>query len=92
MAEIRIDRAHNLGRSEAQRRLNELAPTLKDRYGVELDWEDDSHARLRGTGVSGTVVFDDGRLAVDLRLGLLLRPLAGRIRAALERQIDKALT
>ncbi len=91
MSEIKIERAHGLGQSEAQRRVTELEPKLKDKYGVKLDWKG-SQAQVKGTGVSGTLNVHNDKVAIDIKLGLLLRPMAGKIREALERQIDKALT
>lgn len=90
MSEIKIQRSHKLGRDEAHRRVSELAPKLKSKYGVELDWSGDE-ARVKGTGVSGTLLVAADKVAVDLKLGLLMRPMAGKIRTALETQIDKAL-
>lgn len=90
MAEIRIERNHQLGKREAHRRLAEIEPKLKEKYGVELTWAGD-HAQVKGTGVSGQLSLGEERLALDLKIGLLLRPMAGKIRTALERQIDQAL-
>ena len=48
---------------------------------------------LKGTGVIGTrSTFSDTRSPCEVKLGFLLKPMAGKIREALERQIDKALT
>jgi putative polyhydroxyalkanoate system protein len=91
MSEIKIERTHNLGKTEAEKRVKQLEPKLKDKYGVELSWKSDGEAQVKGTGLSGVLRVDDVNVAVDLKLGLLLRPMAGKIRGALEHQIDKAL-
>lgn len=90
MSEIRIERCHQLGRAEAQRRVTEIEPKLRERFGVRLEWDGDQ-AQLKGSGVSGSVAVSDAQLAIDIKLGLLLRPMAGKIRESLERQIDRAL-
>jgi putative polyhydroxyalkanoate system protein len=92
MAEIKIDRNHTLGQAEAQKRVTDLAPKLKEKYGVELAWKGDGEAQVKGTGVTGTLRVAAEAVHIDLKLGLLLRPMAGKIRSALEHQIDKALT
>jgi putative polyhydroxyalkanoate system protein len=46
---------------------------------------------VTGKGVSGSIAISDTQLVVNLKLGLMMRPLAGQIRAAIQRQIDKAL-
>ncbi len=91
MAEIRIERPHSLGKAEAKKRVQDLEPKLKTKYGVELAWNGDGEAQVKGTGVSGLLRVAESNVAVDLKLGLLLRPMAGKIRGALEHQIDKAL-
>jgi putative polyhydroxyalkanoate system protein len=91
MSEIRIERPHALGLTEASRRVRDLEPKLKDRYGIKLDWSGDT-ANVKGSGVSGTIAVAEGKVDVQLKLGLLLRPMAGKIREAIDQQIEKALT
>ncbi len=90
MSDIKIEKHHSLGRDEAHRRVVEMAPKLRDKYGVKLDWQGDK-AQLKGSGVSGHIDIDDSKVEVQLKLGLLLRPMSGKIREAIERQIDRAL-
>ena len=92
MAEIKIERNHTLGKNEAQKRVSELEPKLKEKYGVELAWKGNGEAQVKGTGVSGTLRVAEAAVHIDLKLGMLLRPMASKIRSALEHQIDKALT
>lgn len=90
MSEIKIQRSHQLGQTEAQKRVTSMEAKLKDKYGVKLDWKG-NHADVKGSGVSGTISVLDQEVAVQLKLGLLLKPMSGKIREALETQIDKAL-
>jgi len=90
MAEIKIERTHALGSAGAKERIESMEPKLKEKYSVKLEWNGDT-ASLKGTGVTGTISVEAQRVAVNLKLGLLLRPLAGKIREGLETQIDAAL-
>jgi len=63
---------------------------LKDRYGVTLSWRGNS-ATVAGKGVSGSFAVDDGRIRIELKLGMLLRPLKGKIQGSIERSVDRAL-
>lgn len=90
MSEIKIDRAHNLGLAEARKRVDALGPKLKEKYGVSLEWNGNT-ANVKGSGVSGTLAVEDAKVAVNVKLGLLLRPLAGKIKEGLEHQVNKAL-
>ena len=90
MSEIKIERNHKLGVAEARKRVDNLAPKLKQHYGVSLEWKGNV-AEVKGTGVSGTLAVEDAKIAVNIKLGFLLRPLAGKIKEGLEHQVNKAL-
>jgi putative polyhydroxyalkanoate system protein len=90
MSEIKITREHALGRDEARRRVNAMEVKLRDKYGVKLQWTGDS-AEFKGTGVTGTLSVEENAVAVNLKLGLLMKPMAGKIREAMEHQLGKAL-
>lgn len=90
MSEIKIERAHKLGSKEARKRVDNLEAKLKEKYGVSLEWNGNV-ANVKGTGVSGTLAVEDAKVAVNIKLGLLLRPLAGQIKQGLEHQVNKAL-
>lgn len=92
MANISIKRDHNLGQDEAQKRIRQMEPKLKEKYGVSLDWSSDEDASISGKGVSGNVKVDSSKLNINLKLGILLKPMEGKIRESLQRQVDKALT
>lgn len=90
MADIELDREHALGSEGATDRLKGIEDKLKERYGVTLDWRG-SLADVRGKGVSGTITVEETRVALELKLSLMLKPLKGKIREGIERQVDKAL-
>lgn len=90
MSEIAFSRAHALGAEVLKGRLAALEGKLQQRYGVRLSWRG-SVAELTGPGVSGTINVDEKQVAVNLKLGLLMRPLAAQIKEAMGRQIDRAL-
>jgi putative polyhydroxyalkanoate system protein len=90
MADIKIERNHSLGKAEAKKRVLDLETKLKEKYGVKLDWRGDK-ADVKGTGVSGSLDVGEARVALELKLGLLLKPMGGKIRQAIERTVDKAL-
>ena len=90
MAAIEISRDHTLGADEATRRIQTIEPDLQSKYGVKLSWRSGG-ADLKGKGVSGQVKLTEDHLRLSLDLGLLLRPMAGKIKAAIERKLDAAL-
>lgn len=91
MSHVKIDRNHSMGAAAARERVAEIEPMLKDKYGVSLDWRG-NEATVKGRGVTGAASITDDHLLIELKLGLLIRPLAGKIQKVMEEQLDRALT
>lgn len=91
MSMISISREHGLKLEEAMERLHGFERKIQDRFGVAMQWNG-NQATFDGKGVSGEVRVDDTQVHIDLKLGLLMRPLSKQIREVMERQIDKALS
>jgi len=90
MSMIDIEKAHGLGLDEARERISKIAPDLKSKYRVDLIWSGD-RAKVKGPGFSGSAWVDADRLGMNIKLGLLLKPIAGKIKRAIESAIDDAL-
>ena len=92
MAKIRIDEAHGLGRADAARaKVEPVEEKLKDKFGVTFHWAGNK-AAIKGKGVSGEFRFDAERFAVDLKLYMLLTPMAGKIEESIRRAIERAMS
>jgi putative polyhydroxyalkanoate system protein len=90
MSNISIAREHKLGLAGAKQKIDSLVTTLGEKYGIKLVWRG-NEADVKGSGVTGKLKIEETRIALDLKLGLMLTPLAGKIREGLERGVDKAL-
>lgn len=90
MADIHMTRDHALGAEGATDRLKGIEPKLKEKYGVTLAWTG-HRAEVKGTGVSGRITVEEARVGLELKLGLMLKPLKGKIQEGIERQVEKAL-
>lgn len=90
MADIEIERTHTLGLEELRKRLHTLEEKLQERYGAKLNWSG-NQADIKGTGFQGTLTLGETTVAVGIKLSFLMRPLAGKIREQMEKQVDKAL-
>ncbi|MEL6544401.1 MAG: polyhydroxyalkanoic acid system family protein [Myxococcota bacterium] len=90
MADIEMSRDHSLGADGATERLKGIEPKLKEKYGVTLAWSGPV-ADVKGKGVSGKITVEEAKVALQLKLGLMLKPLKGKIQEGIERQVDKAL-
>lgn len=90
MSHIMIARNHTLGAEAARERVAEIEPMLRDRFGIRVEWTGTS-ASFKGRGVSGSARITDDHLNIELKLGLLVRPFASKIRQIMEEKIDQAL-
>ena len=79
MSKIKLERDHGMGSADEAKAL--VAPVeekLKERYGVTLDWNG-NNAKIKGVGISGQFNLNDTKILVEIKLGLLLRPMARKI-------------
>jgi hypothetical protein len=54
---------------------------------VTLTWNNDQAVSFLGKGFSGSLGFDQHSLWLELELSLILRPLQGKIRQTIEREL-----
>lgn len=90
MAAILIRRPHQLGRDQIRGLVTELAESLERDLDATCQWEGDELHFAR-SGASGRVQLSDGEVSVEVTLGLLLRPLRGKIVAQINERLDEAL-
>ena len=91
MSAIKIERDHKLGSADKAKELVlSVGEKLEERYGVTFDWSGYC-GKLKGKGVTGECRLSDEKIEVELKLGLLLRPLARKIEDSIGSAIDRRL-
>lgn len=88
MSDIKVKRNHQLGSEEALRRAQELVGEFASSLNASIDWTGND-ARFKGKGFSGSAQVRDDSVAVDVDLGLLLKPLRRTIESKLEKALDE---
>lgn len=91
MSGISIKKSHSLGAEGARQRMEAMESKLQEKYGVKLSWSG-HRAEIKGTGVKGTVQVGEMDVSIDLSLGLMLKPMTGKIRELMEQQVERALS
>lgn len=71
MSEVRVSQAHSLSPDEARGRIAEFE-SMMAKYGVKADWKGNS-AKLKGTGVSGSIDVSGSSVDVVVKLGMMAR-------------------
>lgn len=90
MSRIRIRRRHAMDHEHALRVADELAREMTAHYDFEWHWEGE-RLKLRRTGLRGEVGVYPNEIGVDLELGMMLRPLRGRIEQEVVREMEAIL-
>ena len=90
MANIHIKREHHLGLNEARERVDHIASSLQDKLEAKWAWKGNQLSFNR-SGASGTVDVGENFVEFNVKLGLMLSPLKGKIESTLNEEIEKAL-
>jgi putative polyhydroxyalkanoate system protein len=87
---IVVRRHHDLGLAKAKRLAGKLARKLCSELGGTYTWKG-NELHFQRTGASGTVTVTKDSVQIRVELGLLLRPLRGRIDREIRAGLDAHL-
>ena len=91
MAMIKLKRRHTLGAKKARSTVEALAKKLKKDLDAEYHWEG-STLQFKRSGATGHIAVKDQELEIEIKLGMLLSPLKGKIEKTIKDEIDQHLT
>lgn len=91
MAVIKMKREHHLGVKKARSTVTRLARKLKKDLDAEYHWEG-STLQFSRKGATGHIDVSEGELDIEIKLGLMLAPLKGKIEKTINDEIDQHLT
>ena len=87
MSVIDVTRHHTLDHDHAIAAADSLARSLADDFDVHYQWDGDQMTFKR-SGVKGKLNVTPSTIHIRLELGLLLRPLKGRIEREIHQHLD----
>jgi len=91
MANIHIKRTHNLGIDNARTAVEKLAQTLKSELQADFKWSGDK-LLFKRSGASGTIDVGSDYIDLDIRLGMALSLMKGKIEDTINTKLDSALS
>jgi len=91
MTSIHITRTHRLDRETIHNKVQQLADKLAKDLSVEYKWEKDRLVFKR-SGASGVIRIGEQELEIEVKLGLMLRPLKGSIEKSITEYLDQRLS
>ena len=90
MANIHIERTHHLALEEARQQVEQLAERLKEELGVDYHWKGND-LLFKRSGANGTIQLAPDCITCDVKLGMLLTPMKGKIEDAINDKLDRAI-
>ena len=77
-------------REELRKRVERLAQDLKSKLNADYAWKGDS-LRFKRSGASGSIDIAEDAIELNIKLGLMLSPMKGKIEESIKKNLDLAL-
>ena len=90
MSHIHIRKRHGLSHTEARRTAERLAEDLASEYGARYRWQEDDLV-FSSSGVQGKLHVGKDMVDIRVNLGLMLRPLRGKIETGIRSRLEEIL-
>ncbi|MFN7571400.1 MAG: polyhydroxyalkanoic acid system family protein [Betaproteobacteria bacterium] len=90
MSDIHYVRRHNLPLAKAKKIAQKTADDMAEEYDLVSEWDGDT-LHFRRSGVEGTMHVATQQIALDVKLGFLLRAFKGAFERHIERHLDELL-
>jgi putative polyhydroxyalkanoate system protein len=90
MATIDVTRSHSLGKDKARDAAEGIAKRLQSKLDVKYRWDGDD-LKFERTGAKGRIHVSDASVRVEVDLGLMLRPMKGKVEQKVHEYLDDAL-
>jgi putative polyhydroxyalkanoate system protein len=92
MANISISRSFTSSQAEVKEQLEGLTSELSSRYDLKCQWESENHLTFKRSGASGEIVIGEGTVSFDMKLGMLLSALKGKVESKVNRFMDEHIS
>ncbi len=92
MADIVVKQPHQLSPDEVRDKLTAFEDMM-GKYGVKANWKG-NHAKLKGTGVSGSIDVSNTDVTVTIKLGMMAKAVGVdpvRLKGSIEKRLGPAL-
>lgn len=92
MADIEIEKEHNLEFSKAREQAKKWLESSKEKFGLDatyVEGENEDNVTISRKGIDGKATLDANKLRFEAKLGFLAKPLKSKIKDVLESGISK---
>ena len=86
MSKIHLKYKHSLSPEQARQRVEQIAKGLKKEYKIDYVWKGD-RLLFKRSGAAGNLDLGDGLVELNIKLGIALAPLKGKIEKTIKQNI-----
>jgi putative polyhydroxyalkanoate system protein len=90
MADVKLSRTHGMTVAQAKKVAQKVADDMAKEYDLQSEWDGDT-LYFERTGVKGFLEVDGSAMNVEVTLGFLFKPFAGKFRDTMSANFDKLL-
>ena len=90
MSDIKYVRSHSLPLKQAKAIAQKTADDLAEEYDLVSEWDGDT-LHFHRSGVEGKMRVTTEQIALDVKLGFLLKPFKAKFEQHIERHLDELL-
>ncbi|MFO0207026.1 MAG: polyhydroxyalkanoic acid system family protein [Betaproteobacteria bacterium] len=90
MADIKYVRAHSLPLDQARQIAQQTADDLAEEYNLVSEWDGDT-LHFHRSGVEGQMQVTSRQIALEVKLGFLLRPFKSAFEMHIENHLEQRL-
>jgi putative polyhydroxyalkanoate system protein len=91
MSKIHVKYKHSLSPEETRKRLEVVAKGLKEEYKIDYAWKGD-RLLFKRSGAVGNVDLGEDFIELNIKLGMVLTPLKGKIEKTIKQNIVAELS
>jgi putative polyhydroxyalkanoate system protein len=90
MADVKLTREHGMTLAQAKKVAQKVADDMAKEYDLESEWDGDT-LNFQRAGVKGFLEVDAKIMNVEVTLGFLFKPFAGKFKETMGGNFDKLL-
>jgi putative polyhydroxyalkanoate system protein len=90
VANLHIEHTTRCSKEQIREKLGDVMGKIEEKFSLKGSWKGDEYFFTR-SGVDGKAVITDGRVSVDIKLGLMLSALKGIIESEMRTKLREGL-
>lgn len=91
MSNIHVKYKHSLSPEDTRKRVEQIAKGLKKEYKMDYAWKGD-RLLFKRSGAAGYLDLGDGFIELNIKLGMVLAPMKGKIEKTIKQNMVAELS